>query len=36
LLWRFKVTLDDPRPVLPVGKVTIAPSFEPMFHLERR
>jgi cytochrome P450 len=36
LLSRFSVTLDDPRPVLPVGKVTVAPSFEPMFQLERR
>jgi hypothetical protein len=36
LLSRFSVTLDDPRPVLPVGKVTVAPSFEPMFQLDRR
>lgn len=36
LLSRFKVTLDDPRPVLPVARVTTAPSFEPMFQLERR
>jgi cytochrome P450 len=36
LLSRFNLTLDAARPVLPVGKVTTAPSFEPMFQLERR
>jgi len=35
LLSRFKVTLDASRPVLPVAKVTTAPSYEPWFQLER-
>jgi cytochrome P450 len=35
LLSRFNILLDDPRPVLPVATVTTAPSFEPMFRLER-
>jgi len=35
LLSRFKVTLDDWRPVLPVATVTTAPSHEPLFQLER-
>jgi len=35
LLSRFKISLDDPRPVLPVATVTTAPSHEPLFRLER-
>jgi cytochrome P450 len=35
LLSRFKMALDDPRPVLPVARVTMAPSHEPQFRLER-
>jgi hypothetical protein len=35
LLLRFKIRLDDPRPVLPVATVTTAPSYEPLFKLER-
>ena len=35
LLSRFKIRLDDPRPVLPVATVTTAPSYEPLFKLER-
>jgi cytochrome P450 len=35
LLSRFKITLDDRRPVLPVATVTTAPSYEPLFQLER-
>jgi cytochrome P450 len=35
LLSRFKVALHTGRPVLPVASVTIAPSYEPHFSLER-
>ena len=35
LLSRFKIALDDPRPVLPVARVATAPSHEPLFRLER-
>jgi hypothetical protein len=35
LLSRFKVALDSTKPVLPVASVTIAPSYEPQFSLER-
>jgi len=35
LLSRFKITLDDRRPVLPIATVTTAPSHEPLFQLER-
>jgi cytochrome P450 len=35
LLSRFKITLDDSRPVLPVATTTTAPSYEPFFQLER-
>ncbi len=35
LLSRFRVTLADRRPVLPVARVTTAPSHEPWFELER-
>jgi len=35
LLSRFKITLDAARPVLPVARITTAPSYEPSFRLER-
>jgi cytochrome P450 len=36
LLSRFKVTLEDvSRPVMPVARITTAPSHEPWFRLER-
>jgi cytochrome P450 len=35
LLSRFRVTLDAARPVLPVARITTAPSYEPSFRLER-
>src|SRR5262249_28095368 len=35
LLSRFKIALDDSRPVLPVATVATAPSHEPLFQLER-
>jgi cytochrome P450 len=35
LLSRFNIALDVPRPVMPVATLTTAPSFEPMFRLER-
>jgi cytochrome P450 len=35
LLSRFRVKLDVARPVLPVARITTAPSYEPLFRLER-
>ena len=35
LFSRFKFSLDDTRPVLPVASVTTAPSYAPFFQLER-
>jgi hypothetical protein len=35
LLSRFRVKLDVARPVLPVARITTAPSYEPSFRLER-
>lgn len=35
LLARFRIGLMDSKPVLPVGAVTISPSREPLFRLER-
>ena len=35
LLSSFRITLDDPRPVMPIATVTTAPSYEPLFRLER-
>ena len=35
VLTRFKITLAERRPVLPVARITTAPSHEPWFHLER-
>ncbi len=34
-LSRFSISLADKKPVLPVGAVTVRPSREPMFRLER-
>lgn len=34
LLRRFRVRMDDARPVLPVGRLTIQPSHRPRFRLE--
>lgn len=33
LLSRFELTLENPRPVLPVGRTTLAPDHEPWFGL---
>jgi cytochrome P450 len=35
LLSRYRISLPDARPVLPVGRVTIEPSYEPSFRLDR-
>lgn len=35
LLSRFRITLDTAPPVLPVARITTAPSYEPSFRLER-
>ena len=35
LLSRYRISLPDARPVLPVGRVTIEPSDEPLFRLDR-
>src|SRR5215813_12643128 len=35
LLQRYRIIRADSRPVLPVARVTIEPSFAPMFQLER-
>jgi hypothetical protein len=35
LLQSCRIICDDVRPVLPVARVTIEPSFVPMFRLER-
>jgi hypothetical protein len=35
LLRRYRIIRDDLRPVLPIARVTIEPSFAPMFRLER-
>ena len=35
VLTRFRLSLDDDRPVMPVGRLTIEPSRAPMFRLER-
>jgi cytochrome P450 len=35
LVSRFRITLDAARPVLPVARITTAPSYEPLFRLER-
>jgi cytochrome P450 len=34
LLPRFRITLDAARPVMPVARITTAPSHEPLFRLE--
>jgi cytochrome P450 len=35
LLRRYRIIRDDLRPVLPIARVTIEPSFAPTFRLER-
>ena len=35
LLRRYRIIRADSRPVLPVARVTIEPSFTPVFRLER-
>ncbi|MCH9809094.1 MAG: cytochrome P450 [Alphaproteobacteria bacterium] len=35
VLNRFTLTLDGDKPVMPVGRLTIQPSYSPMFKLER-
>jgi cytochrome P450 len=35
LLSRFRISLADTTPVLPVGRITTMPSYEPQFQLER-
>ncbi len=35
VLARYRLNLPEQKPVIPVGGVTIAPSFEPLFRLER-
>ena len=34
LLSRYSISLPDMRPVLPVGRITIEPSYEPSFRLD--
>ena len=34
LLERRKISLTGTKPLLPIGRVTIEPSYEPMFRLE--
>jgi cytochrome P450 len=34
LLSRYKISLPGARPVLPIGRVTIEPSHEPLFRLD--
>jgi cytochrome P450 len=34
LLGRYKISLPDTKPVLPIGRTTIEPSYEPHFRLE--
>jgi cytochrome P450 len=34
LLSRYAISLPDTRPVLPIGRVTIEPSYEPLFRLD--
>jgi cytochrome P450 len=33
-LTRFKIGLPAAKPVLPIGRTTIEPPYEPTFHLE--
>ncbi len=35
MLWHFRLSLPDDRPVMPVGRLTIEPSHSPLFRLER-
>jgi cytochrome P450 len=34
LLSRYRIGLPDTRPVMPIGRVTIEPSYEPLFRLD--
>jgi hypothetical protein len=34
LLSRYRISLPGVRPVLPVGRVTTEPSYEPLFRLD--
>jgi cytochrome P450 len=34
LFSRYKLSLPDTRPVLPIGRVTIEPSYYPLFRLD--
>jgi len=34
LLSRYQISLPGARPVLPIGRVTIEPSYEPLFRLD--
>jgi cytochrome P450 len=35
LLQRYAISTDSARPVMPVGRLTILPSYTPLFGLER-
>lgn len=35
MLHRYAFTIEDERPVMPVGRLTIQPSYSPMFTLEK-
>ncbi len=35
LLGRYRIGLPDAKPVMPMGRATVEPSYEPMFRLER-
>ena len=35
LLQRYVMAIEDQRPVMPVGRLTIQPSHAPLFKLER-
>jgi cytochrome P450 len=35
MLHRYAFTIEDERPVMPVGRLTIQPSYSPMFRLEK-
>ena len=35
LLQRYTLAIEDKRPVMPVGRLTIQPSHAPLFKLER-
>jgi cytochrome P450 len=35
MMQRYTLAIEDKRPVLPVGRLTVQPSHAPMFTLER-